>query len=142
METREQIAWLERWCAEQGLNLVLEGECGFGRDCVGVASMDESGTYPDYQWYDKDYEDISGSGGVWTPEDAYHKHPCTAVLGRGDVAIAQLYEWCVWFEENGFVYERTRAEGIIDPIDLMLGRDFHHRMVRRPLKKMFDKVLK
>ena len=83
MVISEMIAWLRTWCKKEGLTLILEGECGFGRECVGVASMAD-GTYPDYEWYEDNYEErVDMNGDVWTPGNAYHKHPCTAVLGRG-----------------------------------------------------------
>ena len=130
MTTNEKIEWLKEWCDKEGLDLVLEGECGFGRPCVGVASKND-GTYPDYVWYDKGYtERMDQNGDVWIPKNAYHNHPCTAVLGRGDEAISQLYDWCKWFADNNFHYEDVAVE-CTDEIGLMMGRDHHHRMVRR-----------
>lgn len=128
MTTQKKIAWLEEWCKKEGLHLVLEGECGFGRDCVGVISSDED-AYPDYTWYDAEYNRADTNGKVWTPENAYHKHPCTAVLGRGDDAIGQLYVWCKWFEDNDFHYEVVSVV-CTEPFGLALGRDKQHRMVR------------
>lgn len=125
---KEKIEWLKDWCKKEGLTLVLEGECGFGRECVGVAS-ENGGTYPDYEWYNDDYEREDNNGDVLIPPDAYHKHPCTAVLGRGDIAIQQLYLWCKWFDENNFHYQKTKVE-CTNPIGLMLGRDWQHRMVK------------
>ena len=96
------------WAARNGLQLVLEGECGFGRECVGVLA---DGKYPDYEWYDAEYtERVDQNGEVWAPKDAYHKHPCVAVLGRGEPAEVQLYEWLLWFDANGFVLERGDVE--------------------------------
>lgn len=78
-------------------NLIFneEGFCGLGRECVGLGN----GThYVDYnpidgatfeaipEFYSEKLYDI-------VPEDAYHKHDCLAVLGRGDKAIRQLSEW-------------------------------------------------
>lgn len=73
----------------EGAQLVLEGECGFGRECVGITCQ---GNYVDY---DPDC-------GVPCPEDAYHKHECIAVLGRDQNAICQLHDWCKAFEAAGF----------------------------------------
>ena len=128
METSEMVSWLEKWCSDEGLALILEGECGFFRDCVGVASLND-GTYPDYEWYDDDYERIDNNGDVWCPPNAYHKHPCTAVLGRGENAIKELYDWCLWFSRNGFHYKNVSVE-CNDPLALLLGRDRHHQMVK------------
>lgn len=127
MNLQDKITWMETWCKEQGLILTLEGECGFGRECVGVLS---SGCYPDYAWYDKDYNQIDNNGEVWCPEGAYHKHPCVAVLGRSEASIEQLYEWLKWFSDNNFKYV---CEIVVcnDPLELMLGRDKAHRMVKQ-----------
>lgn len=131
MNHQEKIEWMAVWCAKNKLQLELEGECGFGRECVGVIS---DGSYPDYQWYDPStYERADKNGDVWTPEDAYHKHECVAVLGRGEVAEAQLYDWLKWFDDNDFVFESgdqplRPEEGIFG---LLLGRNRYKRMVKK-----------
>lgn len=105
MTHAEKIEWMKKWCEENGLALTLEGECGFGRECVGVLAS--NACYPDYAWhnYDGDYERLDNNGDVWVPEDAYHKHDCVAVLGRGEKAEAQLYDWLKWFQDNKFIHE-------------------------------------
>jgi hypothetical protein len=85
-----KIKWMEKWAKGNGVYLSLEASCGFCRDCVGITS---GGLFPDYG---------IGHGIVWTPEDAYHKHQCVAVLGRGEEAESQLYEWLKWFDDNNF----------------------------------------
>ncbi len=75
-----------------------EGECGFGRECVGLL---KGGNYiafnPNSQaentrgeaideFYDDRFYDIQ-------PSLAYHKYDCLAVLGRGDESIIQLSNW-------------------------------------------------
>jgi hypothetical protein len=125
---KDKIEWLENWCKIEGLALVLEGVCGFGRECVGVASLND-GTYPDYVWYNDNYGREDKNGEVWCPQNAYHKHPCTAVLGRGEEAVQQLYNWCKWFEAHGFHYKKEKVV-CNDPIELMLGRAWQHRMVK------------
>ena len=99
MTREEKFNWMAIYCAKNNLALTVEGECGFGRECVGVLSGD---TYPDYEWSDARYNRIDDNGEVWTPKDAYHKHPCVAVLGRGEEAEDQLYQWLKWFDNNGF----------------------------------------
>lgn len=123
----DKIKYMEEWCEKQGLELVLKGECGILRPCVGVLGGNTA--YPDYYWFDEDFEEISGNGGVWTPRDAYHKHPCVCVLGHGEKSIEQLYEWLKWFDENGFEYQRGR-QLCVDPIEKLMGREFYHRMVK------------
>lgn len=71
MTHQEKITWMALWAVKNKAMLCLEGECGFGRECVGI-SID--GNYPDYEWNDKDYNRIDKNGDVWTPEHAYHKH--------------------------------------------------------------------
>lgn len=134
MSRDEKIQWMATWAAKNGLQLVLEGECGFGRECVGVSV---GGNYPDYEWYDDEtYNREDNNGKVWTPEDAYHKHPCVAVLGRGENAEGQLYEWLKWFDENGFVLE-TGSQPIkpehmgIAALMVALGKHRYARMVRK-----------
>lgn len=131
MTREEKIEWMAIWAAKNGLQLNLEGECGFGRECVGVLSGE---SYPDYEWYDEEtYERQDENGDVWTPEDAYHKHPCVAVLGRGEKAEAQLYEWLKWFDENGFKLETgiQKMDPRLGMIGVLLGKHKFQRMVRQ-----------
>jgi len=129
----EKIAWMAVWAAKNGLQLVLEGECGFGRECVGVST---DGQYPEYQWYDDEtYERTDNNGQVWRPEDAYHKSDCVAVLGRGESAEAQLYEWLRWFDANGFELETgdvpiSKENAGIAPLLIALGKHRYARMVK------------
>lgn len=92
-----------------------EGEAGFGRECVGITNgnnwVDYNPTsYPDYEnieeFYDERFYSIC-------PPDAYHKHTCLAVLGRGDGAIRQLSDWVDKLNELGVVVEeyKTGATG-------------------------------
>jgi len=128
MTHKEKIAWMANWVVKHKAMLVLEGECGFGRECVGILI---DGKYPDYEWYE-DWDRMDNNGEVWMPKDAYHKHPCVAVLGRGEEAESQLYDWLKWFDDNGFVIEAGWVElsPSIDFLDVMLGRDRYCRMVK------------
>lgn len=124
---QQRITWMALWCAENACALVLEGECGFGRECVGVSY---EGIYPDYEWHDENtFERLDKNGEVWTPPPAYHKHPCVTVLGRGESAETYLYQWLRWFDDNGF---KLTVEDNLDPIgdfisNFMLGK---HKLVR------------
>ena len=117
------------YCAKNNLALTVEGECGFGRECVGVLSGD---TYPDYEWSDARYNRIDDNGEVWTPKDAYHKHPCVAVLGRGEEAEDQLYQWLKWFDDNGFKHEVVDVvrDEAFSTIEIIMGKNEHHRMIK------------
>src|SRR5574343_1862446 len=120
------------WAPKNGLRLNLKGECGFGRECVGV---EIDGHYPDYEWHDesKGYERLDNNGDVWTPADAYHKHPCVAVLGRGENAEAQLYEWLKWFADNGFHLETGSLpidKSIPIELTLIMCKHKYARMVK------------
>lgn len=129
----EKINWMALWCTRHGVALQLVGECGFGRECVGITTQ---GSFPDYEWYDEapggNFERIDENGEVWTPEDAYHKSPCVAVLGRGEGAEGQLYDWLVWFDKNGFVVE-TVMRPVKHMVQALLGQHLHSRMVRKPV---------
>lgn len=93
--TREtQIVYITEWAARYRCSLQLNGQVGIGRDCVGVLKGD---TYIDY----------GDHVGIWTPEDAYHKHYCIAVLGHGDEALEQLYQWVKWLDEHGWGVEEV-----------------------------------
>lgn len=116
----DKIQWMEQWCNRHGLELSLYGSCGLGRDCVGIIDQ-YSQSYPDYHWYDPEtYEFIDNNGYVWTPDNAYHKHPCVAVLGHGNESIEQLYEWLQWFDKNGFDVMRTTMNEEMDDIEEVL----------------------
>lgn len=129
MTREERIQWMAVWATKNNMQLILEGECGFGRECVGVLA---EGVYPDYEWFDDDWNHADQNGDVWTPENAYHKHPCVAVLGRGEAAEEQLYNWLKWFDNNGFVLETGDAK--MDPnlgaLGFLLNKHRYSRMVR------------
>lgn len=134
MKHEKKIEWMAVWAAKNKMKLELEGEVGFGRPCVGVVS---DFSYPDYMWYDEEFERVDNNGDVWCPENAYHKHPCVAVLGRGKEAEEQLYEWLKWFDENGFRLETGTLEMNPDlgAIGILLGKNRYSRMVRTTANK-------
>jgi hypothetical protein len=93
-----------------------EGECGLGRECVGLTNGNNYVDYnpicePNYDYVEGFYDER-----LWdiAPENAYHKHDCLAVLGRGDNAIRELSEWIDKLNELGAVVEKyaTGATGI------------------------------
>ena len=138
MNIRQQIREIREWCKAEGLVFLSRAECGICRPCVGAAgvweeSEEEDVEFPAYHWWDSEYRDISSNGGVWTPKDAYHKHPCTAVLIRESraEAIRQLYSWVVWFKENGFHVSKMPRE-CDDEIDRMFHGSWSYRLVRNP----------
>ena len=59
MKHEDKIKFMQEWCQKQKLTLVLEGEVGFGRQCVGVLS-EQCGAYPDYIIFDEDYNIVGG----------------------------------------------------------------------------------
>lgn len=130
MDHTKKIEWMAMWAVKNKMMLNLEGECGFGRECVGVTAHDQ---YPDYRWYAQDsFDRIDKNGDVWIPTDAYHKHPCVAVLGRGEVAEAQLFDWLWWFDTNGFVVETgVRPSRNMSPIELLFTPGTYVRMVKK-----------
>jgi hypothetical protein len=127
----EKVEWMREWAEKNGMRLELAGECGFGRECVGVI-VEGVEMYPDYEWRDEiTYDRIDSNGDVWKPEHAYHKHPCVAVLGRGEQAESELYDWLKWFDDNGFVAESGLKDGSFSAIEAMLGKHLYARMVKK-----------
>lgn len=128
MTHQDKLTWMAVWASKNKVTLNLEGECGFGRECVGIIAETN---YPDYEWYDDDYNRVDTNGEVWKPENAYHKHPCVAVLGRGEKAESELYDWLKWFNDNGFTVETGAIPNVRDPISIMLGKHRYYRMVKK-----------
>jgi hypothetical protein len=132
MNHAEKIEWMHRWASRHGMTLTLEGECGFGRKCVGVL---HSGNYPDYE--DWGFNGPSWSENfppVWRPSDAYHKHPCVAVLGHGEAAEEQLYQWLKWFDDHNYRLETGTVDlsgksDIEKNIAIMMNQHVYYRLV-------------
>lgn len=129
MDHAKKVEWMAVWAARNKLQLELEGVCGFGRECVGVSA---NGSYADYQWYDGvSYDRLDKNGDVWCPKDAYHKHDCVAVLGRGEEAESQLYDWLKWFDDNGFHVEIGMKSAVTNsPIEFLFMGTHYVRMVK------------
>lgn len=141
MTHAEKKLWMLEYCSRMGMTLQLAGECGIGRECVGIIV---DGKYPEYRWYSPDYlDEIDKNGEVWTPKDAYHKHECVAVLGRGEAAEAQLYDWLKWFDKEGFMLET--GTNPLNPataaIQIIMGQHRYARLVR-PQETFEQKVAK
>ncbi len=93
-----------------------EGEVGIGRECVGLLM---GGNYVNYNPHNSEtYEEMpeyyDDRLNAIAPEDAYHKHQCIAVLGRGEEAIRQLSDWVDKLKELGATIEQfpTGAKGM------------------------------
>ena len=103
-----------------------KGECGFGRECVGLMHNNNfvdynptdisNGDYID-GFFDERFDSI-------TPADAYHKHNCIAVLGRGEDAIRQLSDWVDRLNEIGVIVDEypTGATGFQATISGVFGK--------------------
>lgn len=130
MKHQEKLQWMILWAHNNKVVLNLEGECGFGRECVGILADNK---YPDYEWYTSGWDRSDNNGEVWTPPDAYHKHPCVAVLGRGEDAENQLYNWLKWFDDNGFKVETSIKNDLekMDAIELFFAGTTNSRMVKQ-----------
>lgn len=97
----EAKSYLKKWAADNKCIFEDEGEIGFGRECVGIVAkehfVDYSGLIDDETW-----------GFPFTvPVDAYHKGDYLAVLGRGENAILQLYEWVKEIESKGYTVKQS-----------------------------------
>lgn len=127
IDHEEKINWMAIWCAKNGALLNLNGEIGLGRECVGISV---NGNYAEYEWHDSELTRIDENGDVWCPEDALR--PYVAVLGRGEKAESQLYDWLKWFDDEGFNLETSMSlDDIKNPIQLFIGKRHKVRMVRR-----------
>lgn len=123
----EQIVYLTEWAAKWGASLQLAGQVGFGRDATGIL---KDGHYIDTAEA-KGQTTYAGRDGWWQPEDAYHKHDCLAVLGHGDEALSQLYEWVRWLDGHGWgAGEESRK--VTSDIDLFFHGPVLHKLVRLP----------
>jgi len=99
-----ELDFLMRWATRHGAALVLEGEVGFGRECVGILKYDH---YPSWRDFDRDRDwaesewvvpEAAPPEGV---ENEYHKSDVLAVLGRGPAAVHELYLWVKHLDEHG-----------------------------------------
>lgn len=126
MKTEDYKKVIQDFANKHKLIFEDEGECGFGRECVGLTSGSnwveynpcDSINYNRIEdFYCEEFYDI-------TPEDAYHKHECLAVLGRGPEAIKQLGEWVTSLNEIGVTIEtfNTGATGMQAMISGVTGR--------------------
>jgi hypothetical protein len=114
--TREaQIVYLTEWASRYRCSLQLNGEVGFGRDCVGIL---KDGHYIDTADIKGETAYVAG-GEWWEPEDSYHKHDCLAVLGHGDGPLEQLYQWVKWLDGHGYGVEEVYRQPTSN-IDLAL----------------------
>ena len=109
-----------------------EGECGFGRECVG---FNYGGAWVDHNPYDHGtYDEIPEyvCEVAYPPNgvDAYHKHDCLAVLGRGDDAIMQLAKWVQHMEEAGEVEIVEYATGATGMQAMLTGVTSKTVMIR------------
>lgn len=108
--TREaQIVYLTEWAARYRCSLQLNGEVGFGRDCVGILKDSHYIDTADIKG-ETAYNHASEPYSWWEPEDSYHKHDCLAVLGHDDGALEQLYLWVKWLDEHGYGVEVVYRE--------------------------------
>lgn len=101
MTIEKKRDYLTQFAGKWGLTFSETDEIGFGRKCVGFLKNNH---FLEYNLYDDDtYEPIDGFYSAKlheiTPEDAYHKHSCVAVLGGGEDAIRQLYDWVLELEK-------------------------------------------
>lgn len=129
---KEKYNFMLDFAERNNVILNFNTTCGFGRDCVGITAH---GVFPDYAWYDDDYNDISGNDDIFIPVDAYHKHPCVAVLGTGSVAEEQLYQWLKWFDDNDYhvmQIENPPPESL-DEVELYFWSHYKTRMIKKVL---------
>jgi hypothetical protein len=119
----EGIDYLKDFASRHGLVFDQEGECGFGRQCVGLRHGDNWVSHNPLN--SSDYEPIEAmacpEARDLAPPDAYHKHDCLAVLGRGDDAIEQLASWIRELEACGNVRVARYNTGAIGMQAMLSG---------------------
>jgi len=114
--------WLEDWARslDPDIRFVAEAECGFGRECVSITheGLGQHVEYPD--------------DAPVTADDAYHKGPYLCVLGRGENAVNQMYDWCKALDAEGYNKFQAQANDKFDghPIAKILGQDKKYILVR------------
>jgi len=89
---KKKINYLERFAEKLGCKLQLKGEIGFGRECIGFT---KNGNYLGYDLKGGYGEGMDKKMRLYPPGgvEAYHKGNYLAVLGRGEVAIDELFKW-------------------------------------------------
>lgn len=123
---KEYIDNIQEFANKHKIVFEPEGECGFGRKCVGLMHGEN---YVDYNpTHDTTYEPIEGFQDERlydiVPPNAYHKHNCLAVLGRGEEAIKQLSDWVDKLKELNATIEtyETGATGIQAMMSGLFGK--------------------
>ena len=86
---------IEKPTEEYIVNLCLEKEITF---CCQMYLKMKRYNWSIEEFYDERFYEI-------IPENAYHKHSCLAVLGRGEKAIKQLSDWVDKLREIGVTVE-------------------------------------
>ena len=76
MKHDEKIKWMTEWAKKNNVTLTLKGECGLGQKCVGIIA-ENNNHHP-----------------TSSPQ------PDIAVLGWGEEAESQFYEWLKWFNDS------------------------------------------
>lgn len=87
------------------------GEVGFGRPCVGIIDKN-SENYVEYVTYNDEYEVVCKHdyASNTAPSNAYHKHPCLAVLVENDdylEAVTQLEDWVEGIIKSGLQFHKS-----------------------------------
>lgn len=109
--TAEHLVW-----AADNRVIITEGECGFGRECVGITAGN--------QWVDwrvtnmQSYQYEEGYYDGFVPDTAYHKHDCVCVLGQDDAAWADLMVWLDNIIQGGWIVLHLDREPK-DTLDLL-----------------------
>jgi hypothetical protein len=112
MDATEARTLLREFAQKHKIVFNEEGECGFGRPCVGLSHGNSWIDYNPY-YYEETGElnppladlDELNDPRFHAPDgvEAYHKHSCLAVLGRGDAAVVQLAVWIKAITDAGEV---------------------------------------
>lgn len=132
MNITEARKLIQEFANEHKVVFEDDGECGIGRDCVGLLHGNNYVAYNPIKCDDtydhiKDFYDERFH--QMAPADAYHKHDCFAVLVHDedyDTAIIQLGEWVVRLNEIGVELDSysTGATGMQALLSGLMGTAF------------------
>lgn len=133
MMTDFYIEELRAIAHEWDCTLELDGEVGFGYECVGISRGSNYVDFSYLAWYFDEptqeakqamaalYSEIQGTA----PDRAYHKHECLAVLGHDDESQLQLYTWVKEIKRLGWTVgsqlERDMGPGTATMGEVLYG---------------------
>ena len=144
----DKKSFLKLWAESLGCALVVKGEVGFGRTCVGIVEPN-IGHYVDINPYStagdvSDWDYIFDEADCLYPNhdtvpNAYHKHSCLSVLvieDDYDEAINQLHTWVTDILSKGaveVVKHSVADKSEMTDIDLLFTPEYKVALIYKEL---------